>query len=153
MDYYLPAGRWTNFLSGEVVEGGRWLREQHDYLSLPLMVRPNSAIVVGDEEDRPDYEYDSAFTLCIYQLSDGGSATAAIPNANGSVAVAFSVLRSGHTITVQWEGEPKQWRALLAGIEHVGAVDGGEAESSDKGTLVTPFDDVDELTIEISCLE
>jgi hypothetical protein len=29
VDYYLPAGRWVNFLSGEVVEGGRWQREQH----------------------------------------------------------------------------------------------------------------------------
>ena len=27
VDYYLPAGRWTNFLTGQVIEGGRWLRE------------------------------------------------------------------------------------------------------------------------------
>ena len=27
VDYYLPAGRWTNFLTGQVVEGGRWVRE------------------------------------------------------------------------------------------------------------------------------
>jgi alpha-D-xyloside xylohydrolase len=29
VDYYLPAGRWTNFLTGQVVEGGRWVRERH----------------------------------------------------------------------------------------------------------------------------
>ena len=26
-DYYLPAGRWTNYLTGQVLEGGRWVRE------------------------------------------------------------------------------------------------------------------------------
>ena len=55
--------------------------------------------------------------------------------------------RSGHIITVQWEGEPKQWRALLAGVEQANAVDGGEVESSDKGTLVTPSSGATSLTI------
>ena len=62
VDYYLPAGRWTNFLSGEMVEGGRWLREQHGYLSLPLMVRPNTVLPVGANEDRPDYDYADGVT-------------------------------------------------------------------------------------------
>jgi len=30
VDYYLPAGRWTNLLTGQVQEG--WRREQHDFL-------------------------------------------------------------------------------------------------------------------------
>ena len=38
VDYYLPKGRWTNFLTGQMVEGGRWVHETHGYLSLPLMV-------------------------------------------------------------------------------------------------------------------
>src|SRR5579871_1624679 len=27
VDYYLPAGRWTDFFTGEAFEGGRWVRE------------------------------------------------------------------------------------------------------------------------------
>ena len=46
VDYYLPAGRWTNFFTGEVVDGPRWVREMHSMLSLPLMVRPNSVLAV-----------------------------------------------------------------------------------------------------------
>ena len=46
VDYYLPAGRWTNFLTGKVQEGPGWRREQHGFLSLPLMVRPNSVIAL-----------------------------------------------------------------------------------------------------------
>ncbi len=39
VDYYVPAGRWTSLLDGRVVEGPRWVRETHGFLSLPLLVR------------------------------------------------------------------------------------------------------------------
>jgi len=45
--YYLPTGRWTHLITGEVVEGPGWMRETHTAMSLPLMVRPNSIIPVG----------------------------------------------------------------------------------------------------------
>ena len=34
-EYYLPAGKWTHLLSGEVKEGGRWYEEDYDFSSLP----------------------------------------------------------------------------------------------------------------------
>ena len=39
--FYLPAGKWTNYLTGEVreLERGRWYEEKHGYLSLPLWMR------------------------------------------------------------------------------------------------------------------
>ena len=39
--FYLPAGKWTNYLTGEVreLEHGRWYEEKHGYLSLPLWMR------------------------------------------------------------------------------------------------------------------
>lgn len=147
VDYYLPAGRWTNFLTGKVVEGGRWLREQHGFMSLPLMVRPNSVIVVGDQENRPDYEYAESFTLRVYQLADGSTANAAIPAADGSVAVTFSVQRSGQAISVQWEGTPKDWRVLLVGVNSVAGVEGGAARASTVGSVVTPSSGATELRI------
>ena len=42
--YYLPEGNWTNLLTNQVVSGGRWLKENHDFIGLPLMVRPNSFV-------------------------------------------------------------------------------------------------------------
>lgn len=149
VDYYLPSGRWTNFLSGDVVEGGRWLREQHGYLSLPLLVRPNTALVVGNEEDRPDYTYSEDFTLRVYQLSAGGTATATIPTAEGDVAVRFNLQRDGQTITVEWEGTPSRWHLLLVGIESVQAVAGGAAEQTNEGVRVTPAADATGLKIQI----
>ena len=36
--YYLPAGTWSNLLTGETAQGGVWRKETHDYFSLPLWV-------------------------------------------------------------------------------------------------------------------
>ena len=47
VDYYLPEGRWTHLLTGEVQTGGRWRRARHDFLSLPLFVRPSTILPVG----------------------------------------------------------------------------------------------------------
>lgn len=153
VDYYLPSGRWTNFISGNVVDGGRWVREQHGFMSLPLLVRPNSAIVVGNQEDRPDYDYGEDFTLRVYQLSDGGTASATIPTPDGNVAVRFKIQRDGQTITVQWEGKPNQWQVLLVGVESVEAVMGGTAGPADQGIYVAPATDAIELKIQITVTE
>ena len=31
VEFYLPAGPWTNLFTGEVVEGGGWRRELHGF--------------------------------------------------------------------------------------------------------------------------
>src|SRR5690606_8536587 len=71
VSYYLPEGRWTNFFTGEEVTGGRWVRETHDYLSLPLMVRPNSIVPVGSTDSRPDYDYVDGVDLQVFAVEKG----------------------------------------------------------------------------------
>lgn len=150
VDYYAPAGRWTHLLTGEVVEGGRWRREQHGYLSLPLLVRPNTVLVIGDNDQRPDYEYSDGFTLQVYELADGAVAEATIPHADGSLAATFTVQRAGSEITVQWQGSPRNWRLLLAGAHAAVAVAGGAAAGSAQGLVVTPEGDGDRIVVTIA---
>lgn len=40
VSYYVPDGRWTNLLSGDVVVGPGWQKETHGYMSVPVLVRP-----------------------------------------------------------------------------------------------------------------
>jgi alpha-D-xyloside xylohydrolase len=147
VDYYVPAGRWTHFLTGQVIEGGRWLREKHDFLSLPLLVRPNSIIAVGSQAERPDYDYGDGVTLQVYELADGAAVSATIPSLTGEVAATFSVSREGRTITVEQQGTAGQWQLLLVGIEAVASVEGGTAESSAQGVLVRLAGRADRLKI------
>jgi alpha-D-xyloside xylohydrolase len=150
--YYLPAGRWTNYFSGEVMAGPGWVRETHGFKSLPLMVRPNSVIAAGSHEERPDYDYGDGVTLQIYELADGQHITTVVPSTAGSVDVMFEVKREGRTITVEGYGTAKRWQLLLVGIEAVASVEGGAAESSPRGVLVTPAHDADclEITLDVT---
>ncbi len=148
--YYLPAGRWTNLLTGKVVEGPGWVHDMHEFTGLPLMVRPSSIIAMGSHDDRPDYDYADGVTLQVYALAEGGHATAVIPSTTGSVAATFEVLRAGNTITVERQGASKHWQLLLVGIESVASIKGGTAQSGPQGVLVTPTGDVDHLRISLS---
>lgn len=56
VEFYLPAGNWTNFFTGAVVSGGRWLTEQHGFESLPLYVREGATIKTG-RDDSFDYDF------------------------------------------------------------------------------------------------
>lgn len=71
VDLYLPEGTWTHLLTGERVAGGRWRRERHDVLSLPLYVRPGAVLPWGAREDRPDYDYLDGLTLRVFAGGEG----------------------------------------------------------------------------------
>lgn len=138
VEYYVPAGRWTHFLTGKVVEGPAWVRERHDVLSLPLLVRPGSAIAVGARYDLPDYEYADQVTLQLYALADGDAVVTRVPNAVGETAVTFTARRAGQRISVAQQGAEKPWQALLVGVATVADISGGSAESHEQGTLLIP---------------
>jgi alpha-D-xyloside xylohydrolase len=150
VDTYLPEGRWTNFMTGQVVEGGRWVRETHGYLSLPLMVRPNAVIPVGANEQRPDYEYADGVTFHVFELQDGASLSARVPTLKGEVAMTVEVSREGQQVLVQAQGAPRSWSVLLRGIGSVQSVEGGKAQADASGTLLIPAKNANRLTVRLA---
>ena len=92
VDFYLPAGKWTHLLSGKIVEGGHWVRENHDFLSLPLYVRPNTLLAVGANDQRPDYDYTEGLTVEVYELVDGAPVSQTIFSAEGVPVVSLNAL-------------------------------------------------------------
>ena len=147
VNYYVPAGRWTNLLNGKVVEGSRWVRETHDFMSLPLLVRPNTVLAIGNNDDRPDYDYADGVTLRVYQLEDGKRACAEIPSVKGEIQTTFVVWREGRMINVERKGKPKGWRLLLVGISAIASVEGATVEHSPQGILVMCDADTNKLHI------
>ena len=91
VDYYLPDGLWTSLLDGRKVQGGHWQREIHDFLSLPLMVRPGTVLPMGKHDDRPDYDYTDGLELHVYQLAEGQTVTVKIPDLKGQLAATYTV--------------------------------------------------------------
>ena len=91
VDYYLPDGQWTSLLDGRKVQGGHWQKETHDFLSLPLMVRPGTVLPMGKHDDRPDYDYTDGLELHVYQLVEGQTVTVKIPDLKGQLAATYTV--------------------------------------------------------------
>jgi len=117
VSYYVPAGRWTNILSGTVVEGPAWRTERHDFFSLPLLARPNSIIPFGSNDQRPDYDYAKGVTFHIYELGDGAEQTYRVPNPDGSTAMSLRARRTGQQIAFEVEGRQAGWSVVVHGIQ------------------------------------
>ncbi|MDY4969818.1 MAG: alpha-xylosidase [Lachnospiraceae bacterium] len=69
-EYYLPAGTWTSYLTGETAEGGCWRTEHHDYCSIPLWVRENSIVAVQKHPKNAAASYADDVELKVYALKD-----------------------------------------------------------------------------------
>ena len=130
-----------------MIEGGRWLRETHGYLSLPLMVRPNSIIPIGTNRERPDYDYADGVTFHIFELSGEEAALAEVPTLKGDVAMSLWAYREDDNIVVRAHGATKPWRALLRGVHSVAEVEGGTAQEHLLGTLLTPNEGSNTLNV------
>jgi len=104
VDYYVPEGTWTNYLTNEKIEGGRWHHEVHDYMTLPLLARPNSLIVEGSKDDETVYDYSKDITVHVFELAEGKIATTTIVDETGTRVGSVNVSREGSEYRVQTEG-------------------------------------------------
>lgn len=104
VQYYLPEGTWYNLITGAEVTGGKWQKETHDYHSLPLMVRPNSILPLGNNDQRPDYDYEDGVTLVVSAFDEGAEASVEIPDLSGETVVKVTAKRVGEEIHLQVEG-------------------------------------------------
>nr|WP_308209712.1 TIM-barrel domain-containing protein [Actinomadura madurae] len=126
VSYYVPGGVWTHYLTGERIEGGRWVRERHGFDSVPLLVRPGAVIPVGAVEDRPDYDHADDVTLRVYEPSDGSAVVTQIGDTS------FTTTRNGENVRVTGEGA---WNVLLVNAR-VAGVEGGEVADHPLGVLI-----------------
>ena len=151
--YYLPEGKWTHFLTGKVIEGGRYLIETYDYMSLPLMARPGSVIPVGNNTEKPDYDYADGVTFHVFSLEDGWRADAAVyaPDAkpDAAPALAIDIARQGKEMVIAATKATKNWSVLLRGISGVSCVENGTAEQEKLGTRITPKEGSERIIVSL----
>lgn len=149
VDYYLPAGRWTNLLSGQMVEGGRWVREQHGFLSLPLMVRPNTVLPMGDVDNRPDYDYADGVTFHVFELADGAEVHTTVPDMQGRPAMVLHTRRGGEQVFFRAEGDTRNWQVVIHHVGGVSEVNGAELETVGNDIRLMPADGIQEVRIRL----
>ncbi|MFD8497185.1 alpha-xylosidase [Amycolatopsis sp. NPDC059657] len=108
VSYYVPEGVWTDFFTGEEIHGPRWVKTTCDFLTVPLLVRPNTVLPLGAVDDRPDYAYADGVTLQMYGLADGARVTTVV---GGST---FHTRRDGDNVHVDVESPPASWQVAFA---------------------------------------
>lgn len=128
--FYLPEGRWTNYFTGKVYEGGRYYTETHGYMSLPLMVRENAVLALGGRADRPDYDYCDGLALRLFEIADGACIGVNVPDMQGEVAVSAQVTRMGDTVAVKLSRPLDKWSVEWGGMQAQGAGDWVEVKAT-----------------------
>jgi alpha-D-xyloside xylohydrolase len=147
--YYLPQGTWTHFITGEIVVGGIWRKEEHSYLSVPLYVRPNSIIAIGNEENKPDYDYADGVEFHIFELSDGNQTSSVVYNTKGTQTRRLTASRKENTFHIQMEGTGDAWSVILRGIYTIKFVQGANAISTPLGIQLIPLEGIHAFYIEM----
>lgn len=145
---YLPTGRWTHLYTNQEVTGG-WRKERHDFNSLPLYVRPNSLIAIGNNSQKPDYDYADGTVFHLFVLEDGALAQAVIPAADGSTQFTLSVRREGKQLHVSSTGNARNWSLCLRNIHSVSAATNGSVQPDEMGIIIIPQQGCGELTVSL----
>ena len=144
-EYYLPKGTWTNFFTGEEKNGGEWITEKHDYLSIPLMVRENSIVIMGAHDDKPDYDYADGAEVRIYALQDGKEASSVVYDMKQNVDLTVSAKKDGGKISIHTEGN-KPFSIRLVNVKAASA-NGAAVAVDGNDTIVTPSSNDMEITL------
>jgi alpha-D-xyloside xylohydrolase len=70
VEYYVPQGKWVGLLDGKVRQGPGWVTETYDNMHLPVLVREDHVILLGDE-DRPDYDWAASIRKIVVGAPSG----------------------------------------------------------------------------------
>ncbi|GAA0353752.1 alpha-xylosidase [Alkalibacterium iburiense] len=135
VSFYVPEGRWTNYLTNEVLDGGRWYHENHDYMSLPLLARPNSLIIEGAVDNQAEYDYAKDVTVHVFELEDGKTVEETVVDIKGHTVGTVKVSRQSDKITVDSSGI-NGLSILLRNIKDIQSVENGEQSATETGTLI-----------------
>ncbi|NLK09199.1 MAG: alpha-xylosidase, partial [Firmicutes bacterium] len=154
VDYYLPKGKWTNILSNEIVDGGRWVKEQHDYMSLPLMVKENSIISVGKSDSVPDYDYTDGVTFHAFEIADQGTAGCLVYGIDGDAQMEITIQRQGERYNVVVADAKKPWSLIMRNKfellnEEPLLWKGFTYNRTDQGIQIVPPEDVGEFSFTV----
>ena len=135
--YYLPAGRWTNFITGEVKVGGTFHNEKHGYLSIPLMVKENSLVAIGAKDDDPEYDYADGVILKAYELVNNAPATTVVYDQKSELQVKAEITKKDNQISINVETS-KAYSVVLVNITNVVSVENGKTKVKGNDTVITP---------------
>lgn len=118
-EFYVPAGTWTDIISGKQYEGGKFYNEKFDYFSLPCLAKPNSIIAYGSFEKDFEYDYLNGTEFVIYEPEDGKTIECNIYNTNAEKVFTLTALRNGDKVEVSYTNTSASFTVKVFGKEPI----------------------------------
>ncbi|WP_436877159.1 alpha-xylosidase [Siccibacter turicensis] len=147
VSFWLPEGRWTHLWHNDELPGSRWYRQRHDFLSLPVYVRDNTLLALGNNHQKPDYAWHQGTAFQLFHLEDGREAICEVPGADGAVRFTLRVSRIGNQLKVRGEGDASGWSLCLRNVQRIAGTEGATQAGSEWGVVVTPQHGVSVFTV------
>ena len=138
-EYYLPEGRWTNYLTGEERQGGKWYSEKHGYLSIPLYVKEGSIIATGIEECGPVYDYAQDVVFKVYTVPEGKVLHSVVYSSTNEKETEIFVEKLNDKYTINISGK-KTCKIVLVNINQISGIINASAEIIDNNCVITPIE-------------
>ena len=111
--FYVPAGKWTDIITGKVYDGEKWYTEKCNYFEMPTLARPNSIVVYGDFVRDFEYDYLENATATVYELGDGCEATAVVYDKEANKLCDIKAVRCGNKVTVTYTKTDKTFNVKV----------------------------------------
>jgi len=127
-DYYIPAGRWTNFWDHKrTVVGPTWIKERVGLDDVPVWVRAGTVLLRGPPNTRrPDYDYGKDLRVELFSLAEGetsatvpGGATVRADRKDGKVKVTIEGNANIDSVFVIGAGNTERVVKVDAGAKEV----------------------------------
>jgi alpha-D-xyloside xylohydrolase len=135
VNYYLPEGRWTNYLTNKLYEGGRWYEETFDYQTLPLLAKPNSVIIEGNIDNKAEYDYTKDITAHVFEFEEDKEVVTTVYNKDGELEGNIMVKKKNNVLEVQTSGL-ENVTLVLRNISTIKSLKYGKRSLSDLGTVI-----------------
>ncbi|MBE5940088.1 MAG: alpha-xylosidase [Lachnospiraceae bacterium] len=139
-EYYLPEGTWTSLLTGEVKDGGKWYKEEHGYLSIPLYVKEGSIVAMGAKDNDPVYDYADNVTLKIYALKNGKSSQTVVYNTDNEAELTIKAANIGGTYKIN-SSCAKSHKIVLVNAGTPCEVEGAQYEMAGEDVVLSVIGD------------
>jgi len=148
-EFYVPAGSWTDYQSGQVYEGGRWYRRQYDYFSLPLLVRPASILPVGSYDHTVEYDYAHGIRFKLYAFDEGDKSEFKLYDMTGRLTHAVTTVRQDDQISFVLHGPATEYSVQLIGVQKASHILGATGELHADGLLLRPDAGIERIVVQL----
>ncbi len=97
---YLPEGIWTDWWTGECIQGGKWIDAEVDIEIMPLYIREGGIIPMGPVMNYVDEIKTEEITLRIAKFESNGKSKFVVPVNDEKILVEYTSSNGKHTVII-----------------------------------------------------